>query len=324
MAQLSDQFKQARKNVEPVEDAENAAEAHAEVRAVLGSDDELAEWGIDTVLIGSYARHVSIRRVKDVDVFSRLPDLPGDILPDDLLDKIYEVLLNEYGLDRVERQDRSIKVEFAEHDLSVDAVPARPKDDHWEIPDRDGGWEETNPEYLGELTSAMNASHDGHYVPTVKFIRQVRRAQLDERPAGLYYEILAYHAFDEGVDAETAAEYFTRGLRGTADQLRKAIDQGGLGDPTLPGKHITTRATVTQLEDAYTKLTELASKAERALATEDRCQAAKLYQEILGKTPDHEWVFPLPDDCDDDGRAKALPVITPGSKRIPPGDSRFA
>ncbi len=324
MAQLPDQFKQAKQNIEPEKDAENAAKAHAEVRAVLEFDGELATWGIDTVLIGSYARHVSIKQVRDVDVFSRLPDIPDNVLPGDLLNKIYNVLVKEYGLDRVERQDRSIKVDFPEYDLSVDAVPARPKNDHWEIPDRHGGWEETNPEYLGELTSTMNDKHGGHYVPTVKLIRQVRRAHLDHRPAGLYYEILAYHAFNEGFDAETAAEYFTRGLRRGADQLRKAIDQGGLDDPTLSGKHITTRATATQLGDAYTKLTELASTAEKALASEDRCAAAKLYQEILGETPDEEWVFPLPDDCEEDGRAKILPTITPGSRKIPPGDSRFA
>lgn len=324
MAQLGDQFKQAKQNIEPVKDAEKAAKAHAEVRKVLESDEKLAEWGIDTVLIGSYARHVSIKRVRDVDVFSRLPDLPDTILPGDLLDKLFDVLVEEYGNDRVERQDRSIKVDFPEYDLSVDAVPARPKGDHWEIPDRAGGWEETNPEYLGEITSTMNDKHGGHYVPTVKLIRQVRRAHLDERPAGLYYEILTYHAFDEGIYAETAAEYFTRGLRGVADQLRKAIDQGGLDDPTLPGKHISTRATQAQLEDAYTTVTELATKAEKALESDDRCKAALLFREILGKTQDETWVFPLPDDCDEDGRAKTLPEVTPGSRTIPPGDSRFA
>lgn len=324
MAQLVEQFKKAKQNIEPKEDAENAAKAHAEVREVLEADAELAEWGIDTVLIGSYARHVSIKRIRDADVFSKLPNLPRDVGPGDLLDKLHLVLVSEYGAARVTKQARSIKIEFADYDLSVDAVPARPCGAHWEIPSRDGGWEETNPEYLGELTSRMNKANDGHYVPTVKLIRQVRREHLGKRPSGFYFEILTFHAFDEGIPAVTAAEYFTKGLRGVVDRLRKAIDKGGLEDPTLQGVSIATRATDEQLEAAYARLSALATKTEQALISQDRCWAAKLFREVLGRTPDGDWVFPMPEDCEEVGRAKNLPIVIPGSRRIPPGDSRFA
>ncbi len=58
--------------IEPNADAANAQKAHKEVAAVLEADEKLVELGVDPLLIGSYARHVSIRRVKDVDMFARL------------------------------------------------------------------------------------------------------------------------------------------------------------------------------------------------------------------------------------------------------------
>lgn len=54
---------------------------HEEVRDALAQSEELADFGIHSVLIGSYRRDVSIRRVKDVDVFCKLENLL-DVEPD--------------------------------------------------------------------------------------------------------------------------------------------------------------------------------------------------------------------------------------------------
>lgn len=327
MAQLPEQFKKAKSNIEPEEDARNAAKAHAEVREVLGANEELTTWGIDTILIGSYAREVSIRHVHDVDVFSKLSDVPDDKDPEQLRDKIVEVLSKEYDDDRIDEQPRSVKVDFPQYGLSVDTVPARPKDGHWEIPDVENDcWIETDPEKLGGLTSKMNKDHDGQYVPTIKLIRQVRSQHTEDHPGGLYFEILTFHAFRAGINATTAAEYFTAALEGIVTQLDKVITSGGLEDPTLDGGYISTRATGDQIETARETFAGLAAKAREALTLGDkeRCRAAKLYREILGKTPDGEWVFPMPDDCKEDGTPKVLPNITPGSREVPAGDRRFA
>ena len=107
MAILTKQFKDALAAIEPGDDASHAADAHAEVRDVLDGDKELTGWGLNTVLIGSYKRHVSIRRVKDVDVFCELPKLPDEQDPQDLLDKFAGVLSVEYWVEedrnRIER-----------------------------------------------------------------------------------------------------------------------------------------------------------------------------------------------------------------------------
>ena len=108
----------------------------------------------------------------------------------DILDRFFKVLHAEFGADadghrRTKRQDRSLQVSFPEYDLYVDAVPARPYWDGqtWEIPQKgdQDEWVRTNPEGLTSLSSEMNAAHDGYYVPTVKLLRQTRRALLGTR-----------------------------------------------------------------------------------------------------------------------------------------------
>ena len=325
MPQLAAQFEQAKSNVSPPpDDVSNASEAHTEVRQALETSQVLSGFAIDTILIGSYARHVAIRRIKDVDVFSKLPRVPSTIAPGQLLDLFHKILASEFGCARVDPQERSIKVDFPDYDLCVDAVPARPYGSHWAVPDRCGGWEETNPEFLGSLTTDLNSDHDGHYVPTVKLIRQARRAQLgDGQPGGLYVEIACYHAFVHGLAAVSASEYFYEALGAVATQLNLART-GGLADPTLPGHVISTRATDTELARAAHLFHGLATRAQAALNSDDACFAAFEFREVLGTTSDGNWVFPMPSYCNDDGTPKRSTAgIRSGSPTVPQ-DGRFA
>lgn len=206
MATLATQFKAALSRIEPEDDARNAAEAHKQVTEALQADDWLQELGISTFLIGSYGREVSIRRIKDVDVFARRTKATSLLRPGEVLDHVYDVLEKAYP-DCVERQHRSVKIDFPDYDLSVDVVIARPcvehPDDHWQIPEKieeDGRarWVETNPIEMGELTTAANKEFllsvddpgSGVYVPMVKLIRQVRRTWVDDQPGGYYFEVL--------------------------------------------------------------------------------------------------------------------------------------
>ncbi len=326
MADLIVQFAKAKSNVEASEeDKSNAAEAHKAVRACLEHEETLRSYGIDTVLIGSYKRHVAIRQVKDVDVLSKLPQLPADVEPRTLLDYFLKVLKNAYGSDRVEAQSRSVKIEFPDFDLAVDVVPARPcqSSNYIEIPDRVEGWQETNPERLTELTTAMNNSYDDEYVPLVKLIRQTRRHNLNKRPGGFYFEILTYHAAANGLDRRSTGALFTSALRDIAEQLRLAAAGHEVQDPTMPGASISIRVTDVQMQTAVTKFTDLASKAEAALEA-DICPAAKAFQKIFGRNDDNELVFEMPAACNEDGTSKSLIAISPGDRTIPAGNRRFA
>ncbi|MDN6354173.1 MAG: nucleotidyltransferase, partial [Corynebacterium sp.] len=255
MAHLKQQFKDALSSIEPGHDKANAPEAHRLVRDVLEADAKLAEYGVSPVLIGSYKRNVSIKRVKDVDVFVRLPDVPSDVTSKDILDRFFTVLHAEFGTDsdghrRTKRQDRSLQVSFPEYDLYVDAVPARPHWDGetWEIPQKGDvdTWVRTNPETLTSLSSEMNAAHDAYYVPTVKLLRQTRRSFLGlKKPGGFFIEVATYQAFASGlVSGNDQAEYYVSALEEVSKIIDGFVSYGvGVNDPTLSGHTISIRAT---------------------------------------------------------------------------------
>jgi hypothetical protein len=342
MATLAVQFDQALRNIEPQrvttgDDAHNAKLAHAEVRGVLQADTKLYEtWGIKPKLIGSYARDVSIRRVKDVDVFCRLTTAPPALMPGDAMTEFERVLEAEYD-DRCERQHRSFKIEFPDFDLCVDVVPAKPCGEHWQVPSRDpdgerGKWVETNPLKLNELTSQLNGrfplgvTERGMYVPTVKLIRQVRRHVLGDQPGGLFLELMTYHVFDTQMTVQsTVAAYLSETLGYLATFFDDVIADG-LPDPTMPGKNISTKASATEIKAARVAFKDVAKTAKEALETEEQCAAARLWQQVLGTNCDGE-VFELPSYCsataDTAGRA-AVPGRKPGADRVPAGRETYA
>lgn len=341
MTTLATQFRKALSQIEPEEDARNAAEAHKQVSATLRSDDRLNDLEVSPFLIGSYGREVSIKRVKDVDVFTRLKKATSSLRPGDILDHVTAVLKEAFP-DRVERQHRSVKVDFPDYDLSVDVVIARPcvdhPDDHWQIPEKvedDGNatWVETNPTTMGELTTAANkdfllSEDSGVYVPMVKLIRQVRRAWVDDQPGGYYFEVLTYHAFQDLVpDENTVADYLCVILREIADRLPDYVDAGP-DDPTLDDRTITTKATPEQIEAAAEQIADAANLAEEALKEEDPCKSAVKWRQLLGKTlntDEPEDVFPLPEYCNVDGTTKSSGrTIVKGAPAVPAGRDRYA
>ncbi|MFT9773891.1 SMODS domain-containing nucleotidyltransferase [Brevibacterium casei] len=335
MAHLKEQFKDALSSIEPGDDKANAPEAHRLVRDALEADTKLAEYGVDPVLIGSYKRSVSIKRVKDVDVFVRLPDVPNDVTSKDILDRFFTVLHAEFGSDddghrRTKRQDRSLQVSFPEYDLYVDAVPARPYRDGetWEIPQKGDAdkWVRTNPEKLTSLSSEMNAAHEGYYIPTVKLLRQTRRSILGagKKPGGFFIEAATYQAFASGlVSGNDHAEYYASALEEVNKIIANYVSYGvGVDDPTLPGRMISIRATDDELDAAKTRFADAARVAREALDEEDEGEAALAFQKLLGKNGDDETVFPMPPGFNEDGSKRAS-AISAGARTVPAGARTF-
>lgn len=344
MPELISQFTEALSNIEPTKaDKDNAPRAHAEVSEALAADDVIAGWGFEPILIGSYKRHVSIRRMKDVDVFGRLTSLPADVAPKALLTEFERVLTAAFpaidGTKRVQRQARSLQVSFPEFDgLYVDAVPARPWTSPsglvaWELPKRgEEGWQPTHPEELTRLTVELNDTghFDGYYVPTVKLLRQTRRALVGKRPpGGLTVELAAVHAFRSGnVTGPTQADYYVSALREVGRVLTEAFTNSlGLDDPMLPGAKVVVRGDQSDKEALALAFVNAATKAEAALNSSDRCAAAKVFRDLLGKAVDDQGntdsVFPMPADCNADGTAKRFTAVTAGDPLVPAGDRRF-
>lgn len=309
---LPEQFSGALTRLELREKRGRVEAAHKEIRAYLESDEGLNLWGVDTILIGSYARQTAIYPGKDVDVFTKLTKLDTTSNPRTVFERVRDVLVAKYG-DRAQPQARSIKVTFAEdgdEDFHVDVVPAVTYGDRWAIPRRDPNrwdardeaerWVETDPEKLTALTSKMNTilevDGQGAYVPIVKLVRQTRRHHRgEEKPGGFYFELMAYWAFDAGLEGNSFAEIFAKTLRAISAQLKSGA---ALIDPVLEKEYKPQPDPVDRAEAAAT-FSDLAGKAQKAL-TEDRCPAAAIWRSILGEN-DRGPVFPLPPGCDESG-----------------------
>lgn len=334
MAILSDRFTKALEMIEPSpDDQKNAPLAHNAVRDALTSADSLKKWGLKPVLIGSYRRDVSIRRVKDVDVFCRM-ETADDTSGQTVLAEFFKVLDDEFGVDtdnkkRVRTRDRSLQIGFPEYDgLYVDAVPARQRSDgYWEIPSKDSDeWQTTNPEELTSLKTSMNDTFNGLYVPGVKLIRQTRRTILKSRPGGLFTELCFYDACKRGVVSKyNQTIVYVTGLEAIATYLNDKVNWGAaLPDPTMPGHTLTFRATDKQWEDARDKFAAAAEKARDAYEEEDLGKAAVAFRELLGENGDGDTVFSMPAGYNDDGTKRtAAGLIVPGEGGVPGGTERF-
>src|SRR4051812_25389981 len=90
-----------------------AIAGHVEVRSVLRASSALLAHDLADVLIGSYARRVSIWPGKDVDVFGRLMADSTSTLGADDAYRLFEDALARYAdEDRLTQQPRSLKVAF--------------------------------------------------------------------------------------------------------------------------------------------------------------------------------------------------------------------
>lgn len=306
-----------------------AIKAHTEVRELLEVDPELCSWGIDTRLIGSYARHTARYPGKDVDVFLRLTGLNINASPKTVYEAVARVLIKKYGekdVDpggRVTRQPRSLKVAFTNPDepdenlsFSIDAVPAVPWGEHWGIPNRDttrwdsqtpeDRWVKTNPIKFADDSEALSVSSTSPtvgttnaYCPVVRLIRQVRHVHLGEaRPGGLFVEVITYYAWKNNkVTGTSWAELLARTLAAVANGFTDAAEKG-LPDPVL-NTSMKPELTPQQWQHAATVFHGLARQAQQALDA-DKCQAAKLWRDILGSN-DRGPVLPLPSGCDASG-----------------------
>ena len=320
METLAKQFDEALTLIGIGEKANRAQAAHEEVRQVLESSETLRKWGVDTILIGSYARQTAIYPGKDVDVFSKMTKLDTSMSPTTVFEAVRDTLVSHYGR-RASPQRRSVKVAFGE-DFAVDAVPAARSRAHWAVPNRNQAewmqpasrWVETDPERLWDLRTQRNkhptVGGQGAYVPIVKLVRQIREHHLGEvKPGGLYLELLTYHAFGETMRGASFAEFLAITLRRITVLLGAAV-QKPLIDPAL-GTSYAPAPDAGELQAAQVQFGKLAAEAERALGLE-RCPAAMVWREILGKN-DRGPCFPLPAGCDESGRV--ISAVTVNTRR---------
>ena len=325
---LNNEFDQAVRNVTiSGVKRDRAISAHTEVRALLEGDPELCSWGIDSILIGSYARQTARYPGKDVDVFLRFKNLSIRHNPEKVYQAVERVVIAKYGLKdhdndgRVTRQARSLKIDFPDPDddlsdnfFSIDAVPAVPWGENWGIPNRDRDlwnsdekrWIKTNPIQFADDTNTLaiatwspSVGAVNAYRPVIRLLRQVRHVHFGKgRPGGLFVEVAGYYAWKDQLVAGTSwAELLSSTMERVAERFEKCVEQG-LPDPVL-GTPMKPDLEPSQWTAAADRLNLLAEQARQALGSE-RCRAAKMWRDILGSN-DRGQVLPLPDGCDANG-----------------------
>ena len=320
MANLRSQFTQALTNIEiNGQKRKRAIDAHTEIRELLQGDEQLKEWGVEPLLIGSYGRETGIYPGKDVDVFLRFTKLDTRAEPRAVFNAVWRVIVRKYGQSgqgggRAQQQARSVKVLFPDRDrisggdFSVDAVPAVRNSDLWAIPTKDqnrwaqgeGRWVTTGAVLFGDLSTELNQSASSPrvgdrpaYKPIVKLVRQIRETPLgDQRPGGLYLEFVTFEAWRSGLVGGSEWDVLlARTLQCIADRFRQA-GVNPLRDPVL-GTPVDPPLSAGQVEQAAAIFEKLAAAANRALPMNDT-DAATEWRKILGGNARANPVLPYP------------------------------
>ena len=319
MPNLRKQFEQALTSIEVNgQKRQRAIKAHTEIREALQQDEQLKQWGVEPILIGSYGRGTGIYPGKDVDVFLRFTNLDTGAEPRTVFNAVWRALVRKYGQygqgnGRAQQQARSVKVLFPDRDrtsgdFSVDAVPAVRNGELWAIPTKDqnrwawgeGRWITTGAVLFGELSETLNQAPTSPvvgtrraYKPIVKLVRQIRETHLgDKRPGGLYLEFLTFEAWSSGL--VTGSEWdvlLAQTLQYIAGRLNRA-QVAPLLDPVL-GTPVDPPLSEDEVKQAATIFGKLAVAANRTVGM-DAATAAAEWRKILGGNDRANPVFPNP------------------------------
>lgn len=273
---VEEAFKKFRSRLElsPTEQ-DDVSRRQQEIRAHMRDAFDL---GTD-FLSGSYKRHTKTRPLKDVDIFCVLGKEERhyrDEPPARLIDAVAEAMVPHYGRENIEKNRRSVTVNFPrpplkggeERVLSFDIVPAFDEKTYYEIPDTDpvnpSGWTKTDPKVHEELATEANKMFGGDWKALVRFMKTWNRAQEKPIRPSFLIEVMALDLLvppGGGDDRREMKAFFATMADGI---LRDWPDPAGLGTPVSDGMDVPTR------ERARAALLEAERHASRAIRLESQ------------------------------------------------------
>jgi hypothetical protein len=174
------------------------------IKARLGNSFRLRKF----LLVGSHARETAIRRYSDVDyfaVFSRDDFRWGDGYKSSntVLDNLRTDLGNRFRQTSVYRDGPAVVASFRQGDYGVDVVPAifwEMNSRKWPIyymPDGNGGWIRTSPEYHNKFIRDADGRSVGKLKRTVQFVKYWRECRTPRTPISSFH--LDLLVADQGV-----------------------------------------------------------------------------------------------------------------------------
>lgn len=147
-------------------------------------------------LQGSFARKTMIAPLRDIDkVVILAPALRG-LTPDEIMDRIQEVLAAAYPQVTFTRSRHALKVDFGEDSFYFDTVPAwetDSADDDVLIANRDtGAWDRSNTRTLIRVVAGRNQATGGRFIHQARMGKQAVKHLLDGIIPGLHVEAWAF------------------------------------------------------------------------------------------------------------------------------------
>jgi hypothetical protein len=295
MISVNDAFTKFRSRLELTQgEQDDASRRQKEIRALMDEKFAIEH----DFLTGSYARWTKTKPLKDVDIFCVLKDDERHYRSKDpsvLISAVEEALIDKYGRDKVEKQRRSVTVNFGvpevdgetnEQVMSFDVVPAFTKGDHYEIPDlaQSSGWTETNPQIHADLAVKANKDFAGEWKGLVRMMKAWNRQNDKPIKPSFLIEVMAlrllYPPF--GGDFRYEMKAFFASLR---DRIEEAWP-----DPAGLGPDVSDRMDIEQCRIAKDKLLAAEQQAARAIQLERQGKqgdALRAWRELFGP------LFPL-------------------------------
>lgn len=306
----------------------NPDSSHAEVAQRLPGEvrDWLKEHDYETVaphsrLIGSYGRQTAILDIKDVDTLLFLPDSAQERTPEAVLREL-KSLLDDYPDASAEAapQRRSIRLDFADHDLCMDIVGAVAKegiDQPLWVPDRQKkDWIQSDPLGYGKSLSVANNDHGKKLVPLIKLMKGWRDVHMvTRRPKSYLLEVIVYWSVVDGhvvLPGKSTAENVCDLFEHLAAKWEELMDEGDgvprVKDPQL-GFVLSTGWQRSHFETFMRRVREAAAAARKAVDAETDEDASGHWAKVFGD------LWPTEEEVKEEARA-AVPAARPGTAHI--------
>lgn len=289
------------------------------VRNDARQDDEdepgIADLLIEMFMQGSYAMKTAIRPKRekdefDVDVVLKLTlKDPNGNLPDSkaTLDWLARRLRrNGFYKRRTEVKRRCVRINYA-GEFHLDVAPVSPTTQDGStlmIPDKTGGWSETDPKGFMHWCDEKDAESDRRLKRVVKFLKWWRTA-VDGRDIKVASVVLTTLLGNHSAVGDCDAEALVGTMENLNDWLGQSSKRPQVLHPTLD-IDLAERWTEKEFKEFKAAFSQATGTAREALDEPDRDKSIDLWQELFGDA------FPR---LEDDGEGGYEEPASPGKKR---------